>query len=158
MEQPQAQPSGILWRIYSGEAFSPAAAGQGPSGGALAPPAAKALPAFGSPSPWDERTRNATTLLTCPMAGFQFYKGASVWNALRLGTRLELRREPSNPHDRKAVAVLFQGNKLGYIPRYTNGRPAALMDQHCAIFATVAGKHEGCSPWEALQLEIWLEG
>lgn len=35
-------------------------------------------------------------------------------------TELELRAEPHNTHDHKAVSIWHEGHKLGYIPRYRN--------------------------------------
>ncbi|HEL1556470.1 TPA: HIRAN domain-containing protein [Streptococcus suis] len=35
---------------------------------------------------------------------------------LKPGTPVELVGEPSNPHDSEAVAIFYQGTKLGYIP------------------------------------------
>jgi hypothetical protein len=35
---------------------------------------------------------------------------------LGAGNRLQLRREPDNPHDKNAVAVMWQGQRCGYIP------------------------------------------
>ena len=57
---------------------------------------------------------------------------------LRIGDRLDLVREPGNPHDHLAIAVVDpKGERLGYIPRRVNGIPARLMDSgsgmHCEV-------------------------
>jgi hypothetical protein len=36
-----------------------------------------------------------------PLAGFRYHAAAEVWRELRIGDRLELLRDPDNPHDAK---------------------------------------------------------
>src|SRR5574341_1065812 len=56
-----------------------------------------------------------------PLAGFRYHAASELWHELRVGDRLELEREPDNVHDANAVAVLWRGRKLGYVPRRDNG-------------------------------------
>ena len=51
---------------------------------------------------------------------------------------LEMRREPENPHDPKAVALYFNGKKLGYIPKEIAPSIVALLDQKANLFAVVS--------------------
>ncbi len=39
---------------------------------------------------------------------------------LKLGASLEMLAEPTNPYDSEAVVILYQGKKLGYIPKHKN--------------------------------------
>ena len=48
---------------------------------------------------------------------FQEYDSYKVYNELRLGTKLDLRPEPSHPYYPEAVAIYFGETKLGYIPK-----------------------------------------
>ena len=41
---------------------------------------------------------------------------------------VELRREPKNPHDKNAVAVLHKGRKIGYFSEYNAANYATLID------------------------------
>ncbi len=151
MDESGPREGGVLWRVYSGEAFSPpretkpdGATGVGPGG----------------PRPGDEKpaqAREAALLMACTVAGAQYSEAGRVWDELGPDARLELRREPENPHDSKAVAVYWRGRKLGYLPRYLCGRPAALMDQRRTVFATLACRPSGRPGWGALQIKVWLE-
>ena len=55
------------------------------------------------------------------IAGFGHHKGVSVISELKLGTKVELRHEPDNPHDPEAVAIYYDSVKLGYVPAEKNG-------------------------------------
>jgi hypothetical protein len=64
-----------------------------------------------------ERSRN---FLDCHIAGFTYYDGIDVIGQLKLGTPVTLKSEPENPHDPYAVAIYFEGTKLGYVPQAKN--------------------------------------
>jgi hypothetical protein len=54
------------------------------------------------------------------------------------GTKLTLRREPSNAHDALAIEVLLMdGYKLGYVPMPRNPVLARLMDAGKALIAEI---------------------
>ena len=55
-----------------------------------------------------------------PLAGSQYYSANRVWGEIRIGDRLSLAREQDNRHDRNAVRVEWNGQKLGYVPRAEN--------------------------------------
>lgn len=54
------------------------------------------------------------------LAAFAYYDGLEVVNQLKPGTFLDLLAEPTNPYDSEAVAIFYQGKKLGYIPKDRN--------------------------------------
>ncbi|HFU3730027.1 TPA: HIRAN domain-containing protein [Streptococcus suis] len=54
------------------------------------------------------------------LAGFAYYDGLDVVEQLKLGISLDLLAEPTNPYDSEAVVILYQGKKLGYIPKHKN--------------------------------------
>ncbi|MFA9492552.1 HIRAN domain-containing protein [Streptococcus sp. E17BB] len=54
------------------------------------------------------------------LSGFAYYDGLDVVGELTPGTLVELRAEPTNPYDYEAVAIFYQGKKLGYIPKDRN--------------------------------------
>ena len=70
-----------------------------------------------------------------PLAGFRYHAAGELWPKLRVGDALDLRREADNPHDANAVAVLWRGRKLGYVPRRAN--------------AALAWGMDGGAPWDA---------
>jgi len=61
------------------------------------------------------------TLMDCHVAGFAHYDGIDVIEALKIGTTVTLEAEPDNPYDPDAVCILYDGIKLGYVPRAKNG-------------------------------------
>ena len=63
---------------------------------------------------------NATYFLHCYIAGLQYYEVLEVWKQLEIGQHLELIPEPNNRYDEHAVVVVFDGKKLGYLPRSQN--------------------------------------
>jgi len=61
------------------------------------------------------------------IAGFTYWEGIFVAQQLKVCDRLELRLECDNPYDPNAVALYYQGNKLGYIPRIYNTEISQLL-------------------------------
>jgi hypothetical protein len=68
-------------------------------------------------------------LQTSLTAGLAHHEAKEVWEELRPGDRLELRREPSNPHDPYAVQIWREGRLLGYLPRADNRDVARQLDR-----------------------------
>ena len=55
------------------------------------------------------------------IAGFSYWEGCMVMNQLKIGDEVQLVREENNKFDPYAVAIMFDGYKLGYIHvRITN--------------------------------------
>lgn len=68
----------------------------------------------------DSEVRNYRHLTHFDIAGFTYWEGCLVFDSLHIGTRLELVGEPDNRFDPYAVALHFDGHKLGYVPRTEN--------------------------------------
>lgn len=96
-------------------------------------------------------------LSTLPLAGFQYYAGRQVWDRLRVGDPLVLEREPDNPHDPRAVRVLWQGHMLGYVPRAGNETVARLLDEGVRLSGRITHLQRGRSHWARLQFEVVIE-
>ena len=45
------------------------------------------------------------------------YCDTAILAQLQVGTRFEVSREPDNPHDKDAVKLTYNGEKIGYIPK-----------------------------------------
>jgi len=91
-----------------------------------------------------------------PVAGFQFYCGDAVWPSLRVGKKLSLVREAFNDHDRDAVAVYFQDEKLGFVPRQENRAIAQMLDRGESLEARIAGLIDEEDPWRRIRISIFL--
>jgi hypothetical protein len=92
-----------------------------------------------------------------PLAGFRYHAAAEVWRGLRVGDRLELAREPDNPHDANAVVVLWQGHKLGYVPRRENAALAWGLDRGTPLRARISGLAEHPNPARRVRFEVYVE-
>lgn len=89
-----------------------------------------------------------------PLAGFQYHAARAVWPQLRVGDRLDLVREPDNPHDARAIRVDWQGQPLGYVPRRENAGAARLLDQGNTLHARIVRLVEARDPWLRVRFEI----
>lgn len=96
-------------------------------------------------------------LATLPLAGFQYYAGRRVWSQLRVGDVLSLEREADNPHDPRAVRVMWRGEMLGYVPRAGNETVARLLDQGVRLSGRITHLERGRSHWARIQFEVVLE-
>lgn len=92
-----------------------------------------------------------------PLAGFRFYAAGQVWEAMRVGDRLELEREADNPHDANAVAVSWRGRKLGYVPRRENAALAWGLDRGEALEARISRLAAHPNPARRLEFEVYVK-
>lgn len=92
-----------------------------------------------------------------PLAGFRYAEATVVWPELRPGDRLDLVREPDNPHDRNAVRVEWRGRKLGYVPRAENEALAWAMDRGETVTARISRLREHPNPRLRLEFEVFVE-
>lgn len=99
-------------------------------------------------------------LLEVHIAGFQYHEGMrpGVFSMFGKGDELVLRREPDNPYDPSAIAMVTRtGSKLGYLPRRTNGIPAAILDQGVTTRAEIVEIDALAPPWERVRVRVWQE-
>jgi hypothetical protein len=92
-----------------------------------------------------------------PLAGFRYHGATEVWPELRVGDRLELAREPDNPHDRNAVRVLWRGRVLGYVPRRENAALAWALDRGTPLRASISVLSERSGAARGLRFDVYVE-
>jgi hypothetical protein len=92
-----------------------------------------------------------------PLAGFRYGEADQVWSELRVGDRLDLVREPENPHDRNAVRVEWRGRKLGYVPRAENEALAWAMDRGETVSARISRLQSHPNPRLRIEFEVFVE-
>ena len=92
-----------------------------------------------------------------PLAGFRYHAGAELWRELRVGDRLDLARERDNPHDANAVAVLWRGHKLGYVPRRENAALAWGLARGTPLRARISALAEHPNPARRVRFEVYVE-
>lgn len=88
------------------------------------------------------------------IAGFQYYQGDKVWPQLVQGQQITLQREPTNTYDARAVAVYWEQQKLGFIPRLDNAAISQLLDRGEILEATIIKLQESDSPWNRMTVEV----
>lgn len=103
----------------------------------------------------EERVR--LLVQSSPLAGFRYHAAADVWRDLRVGDRLELEREPGNPHDGNAVKVLWRGRVLGYVPRRENAALAWGLDRGTPLRARISALAQHPNPARRLRFDIYVE-
>jgi hypothetical protein len=91
------------------------------------------------------------------LAGFRYYAAAQLWDELKVGDALELRRERDNPHDANAVAVAWRGRKLGYVPRRDNAALAWGLDRGAPLRARISRLAQHPNPARRLEFEVFME-
>lgn len=96
-------------------------------------------------------------LLQCFVAGFRHYKGMELLEQMKEGDLLELVREPHNKYDDCAIALHWQGNKIGFIPAETNEMLSYLLDAEAlSLFAVITHLEKNAQPWENVAAAIYF--
>ena len=91
-----------------------------------------------------------------PIAGFQFHRGEAMWASLIVGQELKLVRDSSNTHDPDAVAIYFQEEQLGYVPRGDNRAIAQMLDRGESLEARISKLLVDGDAWERIRITITL--
>ena len=93
--------------------------------------------------------------LSCLVAGTSYQKLKAIEPELLHQTVFEMKREAANEFDKKAVAIYYDKNKIGYIPKEKNEVIANLMDAGKKFSARlISKKWEG--NWLKIVVDIYL--
>jgi hypothetical protein len=96
-------------------------------------------------------------LLECFVAGFQFYNGPVQLEKMRHGDLLELRREPDNEADKKAIAVYHNLHKIGFIPARDTKTLSRLIDADVIpLVAEITHLEPNAARWENVRIAVSL--
>ncbi len=91
-----------------------------------------------------------------PLAGSQYYAVEKLRALIKPGDRLTLSRETGNRHDRNAVRIDWNGQKLGYVPRAQNRVIARALDTGEKLEARVTKLRNDPDPWKRIEFEVYL--
>jgi hypothetical protein len=116
-----------------------------------------ALPAELASTPPDPESLTAVGVYEEAVAGFRFYEGPNLLPQLRPGQAVDLVREPGNPHDPRAIAVYWEGTKLGFLPMLDNRVLTGLIDGGVPLRAELAGVFPQKPLWEACRVKVAVE-
>lgn len=106
---------------------------------------AGALPLMGGATATRSR---ALPVLDASIAGFAYYEGGAVIERIAAGDALTFRRQPGNPHDRRAIEIFWSEHKIGYVPRSHNRALCRLLDGGEVVIGEV--KRVDRERWEPL--------
>ena len=95
-------------------------------------------------------------VLECLVAGTSFRNVKKVEAELLHKVKLEIVREAKNEFDEFAIALHFNKNKIGYIPRDKNEVIARLLDAGKSFFATIEAK-EWEGNWLKIEVKVYLK-
>lgn len=95
-------------------------------------------------------------VLECIVAGTSFRNVSKVESELKAEVRIDVHREQGNQYDEFAVALLFDRNKIGYLPKKKNETIARLMDAGKQFYAVLVAK-EWEGHWLRLDIKVYLK-
>lgn len=96
-------------------------------------------------------------LLKCFVRGFTYYEGPKLIKELNADQQLELVREPENEHDGKAIALYYNQQKIGFIPRENNYILSKLIDAKLLdLQAEIKYVNPDASDWNKLYIKIYV--
>ena len=95
-------------------------------------------------------------VLECLVAGTSFRKLQDLEPELISEVKIELKRDTKNEHDKMAVELLFNNNKIGYIPKEKNEVIARLLDAGKSFFGILHAK-EWEGNWLRLDIKVYLK-
>ncbi|MBK8225613.1 MAG: HIRAN domain-containing protein [Flavobacteriales bacterium] len=88
--------------------------------------------------------------------GFQFHQGPKLIKRIKDEDTLDLVREYDNEHDDNAVAVYWEGHKLGYLPMFENVSLAYMLDHGLLLQCHVVYTQPKAEPWEQCFIAVDL--
>ena len=93
--------------------------------------------------------------LSCMVAGTSYQSLKEIEKEIIHNAVFDLTREPTNKFDKRAIAIYYNKNKIGYIPKEKNEVIANLMDAGKKFSAKLISKlWEG--NWLKIVVEIYL--
>lgn len=95
-------------------------------------------------------------LLDLHVAGFRHHGGLERWDSLKLQAPVKLVRDSGNVFDQNAISVIFDGRKIGYVPRNYSELLARMMDHGRNLTARVARIEDPEDTWEPIHLNVFV--
>ncbi len=114
-----------------------------------------ALPASSSTNKNINMTK-PVKLLQTSIAGFQYYKGEDLFNHIKIGDTVQLRRAPNNKYDKRAVEVYWKGNMLGHIPRLANMGISQMLDDGVKLEGEVVRLNPEKVPFYCAEFAVFV--
>jgi hypothetical protein len=93
-------------------------------------------------------------LINFYIAGYQYHQGDKIEHLLKSHEMVEMRREPHNIHDYKAIALYFDNTKIGYVPAADNEILAKMLDNNILLQARIASVAPASPAWQRVELDV----
>lgn len=88
--------------------------------------------------------------------GFQYYEGPKIIDRINRDGLVDLVREPDNPYDENAIAIHFEGKKIGYVPREDNLVLSNIIDAGLLdLQAEITFVEPDAATWEQISVAIY---
>ena len=81
---------------------------------------------------------------------------AQVYPHLEKGMVLRMQRQPTNKHDKNAIAILYEKIRIGYVPRALNLIISRLMDAGKAFFCRIEDVELVDNYWVKISSKIYM--
>ena len=95
-------------------------------------------------------------LLQFFVRGFQYYEGPRLLREINHSGLLDLQREPDNKYDKNAIALYFEGQKIGFVPREENQLFAKMLDADLVkLQVEVTHIEPEAAAWEKIHAAIY---
>ena len=88
------------------------------------------------------------------VAGFPYHAGPKLIDRLNVGDLLRLVREHDNPHDTRAVAIYYQEDRIGYVPRNQNHDIARQLDRGKRLGCRITAINAEEDAYDVLEVEV----
>ncbi len=114
------------------------------------------LPAFATLSVQSITQYEKIYLKQCFVRGFSHYNGPFLIDEINQSGQVALVREPNNKFDKRAIALHFNGQKIGYLPRESNKTISILMDTQMMEFhAEITQVETAAEDWEKIRIAVF---
>ncbi len=98
------------------------------------------------------------SLLKFGIRGFQYYSGPELIHSMQKGEKLTIVREPENNFDKNAIALYYQNQKIGFVPREKNAVLSRLIDSdRIDLSAEILNIRNDEVSWDEVSAVIYIQ-
>lgn len=90
------------------------------------------------------------------VAGYQYQSSSEYQQLMKAGDPLDLVREPQNFYDNNAIAIFWNGTKLGYIPKKHNLVLKNMIDEGIGLVSIIKTITLVAESWERVEVEVYV--
>lgn len=99
---------------------------------------------------------DAVQIYTAYVAGFKYYHGVENIDTIAVNDAVDLVHEEDNPHDDNAMAIYWNGLKLGFLPMKDNELYCRLINAGVPVYCDVIGVNAEAAPWKMCKVGVYL--